>query len=35
MHYATDYLTTDRHSAVLRAATTLATAAQRMLPAAP
>ena len=32
MHYATDYLTPDRHTAVLRAATTLATAAQRMLP---
>jgi hypothetical protein len=35
MHYATDYLTPDRHTAVLRAATTLATAAQRMLPPAP
>lgn len=35
MHYATDYLTPDRHTAVLRAATTLAIAAQRMLPPAP
>ncbi len=35
MHYATDYLTPDRHTAVLRAATALATAAQRMLPPAP
>jgi hypothetical protein len=31
MHYATEYLTPDQHTAVLRAATTLATAAQRML----
>jgi len=35
MHYATDYLTPDRHTAVLRAATTLTTAAQRMLPPRP
>jgi hypothetical protein len=35
MHYAAEYLTPDRHTAVLRAATTLATAAQRMLPTAP
>lgn len=35
MHYATDYLTPDRHTAVRRAATTLVTAAQRMLPPMP
>jgi hypothetical protein len=32
MHYATDYLTPERHTSVLRAASALVTAAQRMLP---
>ena len=34
MHSSTDYLAPDRHAPVLRAATTLATAARRMLPSA-
>ena len=32
MHYATDYLSPERHTSVLRAATTLVITAQRMLP---
>jgi hypothetical protein len=35
MYDACDSLTPDRHTAVLRAATTLATARQRMLPPIP
>jgi hypothetical protein len=34
MHYASDYLSPERHTSVLRAATVLVTTAQRMLPPA-